>query len=245
MKKIILATTFFVLIQNISFSQTYTVVYEKEQKINLKGQLNQIKDPALKKKLESRSVVTSYELLHKNGASNFIKKEENENKKDEALELEGAQTKANVNVVTLGNSSKTSILYKDLANNIFLKSSNLMSKEFLVKDTLATYNWKKTKETKTIGNYVCQKATANQDGKEITAWYTPSIPIKDGPDEYYGLPGLIIQLTEGDTEYNALSVQETPDISITKPSQGKKITKAEYQKLRQDRMEAIKQQFKN
>ena len=229
MKKIILAITFFIFIQNILFSQTYTVVYEKEQRVNLKGQLSQIKD----------------ELLHKDGASNFIKKEANENKKDETLELVGAQTKANVNVVKIERNSKASILYKGLADGTYLRSSNLMGKEFLVKDTLTVYNWKKSKETKAIGNYVCQKATSIHDGKKITAWYSPSIPISDGPNEYYGLPGLIIQLTEGDTVYNALSVQETPDISITKPSKGKEISKANYQKLKEDRIEAIKQQFGN
>ena len=29
---------------------------------------------------------------------------------------------------------------------------------------------------------------------EITAWYTPQIPINQGPGEYWGLPGLILEI---------------------------------------------------
>src|SRR5690606_3312906 len=80
MRKILFITTFFIVAQNFLFAQTYTVTYEKEQKPNLKGQLSQIKDPVLRKQLESRVIVTSYQLLHKDGVSNFSVKQENEDK---------------------------------------------------------------------------------------------------------------------------------------------------------------------
>jgi len=227
------------------FAQEYTITYEKEQKPNLNGQLNQIKDPALIKQLESRVIVTSYELLHKDGASNFLVKVENNNPNDKTLSLENAQTRANINVVKVEGNKASSILYKDIENKMYLKSSNLMGKEFLVKDALPEYEWQFTDETKTIGNYVCKKATVKNNGEEITAWYTPSIPINDGPDEFFGLPGLIIQITDGNITYNALSVQETPNITIIKPNVGKEISKTTYQKLKKERIEAIKQQFQN
>lgn len=226
-------------------AQAYTVTYEKEQKPKLNGQLSQIKDPAIIKQLESRVIVTAYTLLHKDGTSNFLVPDQDNQERDKTLSLDNAQNKANVNVVKVGANPKTSVLYKDLSNKMFLKSSNLMGKEFLVKDTLTSYQWNLTDETKIIGNYVCKKAVATDKEKSITAWYTPSIPIMDGPDQYFGLPGLIIELTDGNITYNALKVQETPDITIIKPSTGKEITKATYLKLRKERIEAIKQQFQN
>jgi predicted GIY-YIG superfamily endonuclease len=33
----------------------------------------------------------------------------------------------------------------------------------------------------------------------ITAWYTPEIPINQGPENYWGLPGLILEVTDGKT----------------------------------------------
>lgn len=246
MKKIVLIPILALFIQNVLFAQNYTVVYEKEHKPDVGNQLDKITDPVLKKQLEAKLIkVNLYELLHKEEVSTFSMRQENENKTDETLELQGAQTKANVNVVKMGMGAGSEILYKDLPNRIYLKSTSLLSKDFLVKDTLPQYNWELSKETKTVGNYVCQKATAIHNNKVITAWYASSIPIGDGPDEYYGLPGLIIELIDDNSTYNVLSVQETPDISITKPSKGKEITKSNYQKLKQDRMEALKQQFKN
>lgn len=246
MRKIVLLTAVFMIAQHFLIAQTYTVTYEKEQKPELKGQLGLIKDPALRKQLESRIITTSYQLLHKDGVSNFVVKEETESKTDgETLALESAQTKANVRVVQVGANRNSSVVYKDVANKVYLRSSNLAGKGFLVKDKLVDYQWKLSEETKTVGNYVCKKATAVYNDKEITAWYAPSIPINDGPDEYYGLPGLIIELTDGSITYNALSVQETPDISIVKPGKGKEITKAAYQELKKERIEAIKQQFNN
>ncbi|SFB80670.1 GLPGLI family protein [Flagellimonas taeanensis] len=246
MRKIVLLTAVFMIAQNFLFAQTYTVTYEKEQKPDLGGQLGLIKDPALRKQLESRVITTPYQLLHKDGFSNFVVKEDTENEAgDQTLALESAQTKANVRVVKVGANKASSVVYKDMANKVYLKSSNLAGKGFLIKDTLEDYSWKLTEETKTVGNYVCKKAVTVDNGNEITAWYAPSIPINDGPDEYYGLPGLIIELTDGNITYNALSVQETPDISIVKPDKGKEITRAAYQELKKERIEAIKQQFNN
>ncbi len=33
----------------------------------------------------------------------------------------------------------------------------------------------------------------------VTAWYTLDIPISQGPGEYWGLPGLILEVSEGRT----------------------------------------------
>jgi GLPGLI family protein len=33
----------------------------------------------------------------------------------------------------------------------------------------------------------------------ITAWYTPEIPVNQGPENYWGLPGLILEINDGKT----------------------------------------------
>lgn len=236
----------FVFVQNILFSQAYTVLYEKTQKPDLDGQLDQIKDIALRRQLESRIIITPFELQHKDGTSNFsdVKEESgNKNNTDDPLKLENNHT--NINVIKVGDNSSSAISYKDISNKIYLKSANLMGKDFLIKDTLSFYDWQLSNETRIIGDYVCKKAISLHDNQEITAWYAPSIPINDGPDEYYGLPGLIMELSIGNTVFNALSIKETPDISIKKPSGGKEITKKEYEKMRNERMEALRQQYSN
>jgi GLPGLI family protein len=59
-------------------------------------------------------------------------------------------------------------------------------------ENLQMPQWKLTKDTLTISGYLCYKATAEVAGRMWEAWYTPQIPVNDGPWLLWGLPGLII-----------------------------------------------------
>ena len=67
---------------------------------------------------------------------------------------------------------------------------------------------------------------------EIEAWYTPQIPVSHGPAEFWGLPGLILELTQGNTVMLCSKVTINPkeEIIIEAPEKGKEITKVAYQK---------------
>lgn len=245
MKKIILVSLLMLVVQKKVVAQGYTIIYEKEVNQDGNNQLDKITDPAIRKQVEAQlRKVSMFELLHKENVSTFSKQEIDENKSDNSMSLQDEQS-SNIKVIDMTGEGKSAILYKDLSNKSYLKSTYLLGKAFLVKDMLPTYNWELLNETKTIGNYVCKKATTTYNSKEVIAWYASSIPLSDGPDEYYGLPGLIVELTDGGTSYNALSVKETSDISITKPSKGKKVTKAKYKQIVEDKTDALKQQYKN
>jgi hypothetical protein len=40
------------------------------------------------------------------------------------------------------------------------------------------------------------KATTSFAGRNYEAWFTPEIPISDGPYKFYGLPGLIFKICD-------------------------------------------------
>lgn len=57
--------------------------------------------------------------------------------------------------------------------------------------------WKISPEKMRIGGYETQKASTDFGGRTWTAWFTPDIPIQDGPYKFHGLPGLIVKIEDG------------------------------------------------
>ncbi len=73
---------------------------------------------------------------------------------------------------------------------------------------------------------------------EVEAWYTPQIPVSHGPGEYTGLPGLILEVSAGNTTMLCAKIVMNPKekIKIEAPIKGKEITKSEYQATIQGKM---------
>ncbi|MFH4968630.1 GLPGLI family protein [Gaetbulibacter sp. M240] len=65
---------------------------------------------------------------------------------------------------------------------------------------------------------------------EVIAWYTPQIPVGHGPLEYYGLPGLILEVSAGNTVMlcSKLIINPEDKDQIEAPDKGKEVTKEEY-----------------
>ena len=84
-------------------------------------------------------------------------------------------------------------------------------KTFTWKDQLPAFNWETDTATTNIKGYNCLKATASYKGRTYTAWYTPEIPIADGPWKFHGLPGLILKITDAKNEvkFEMRSIQKS------------------------------------
>jgi GLPGLI family protein len=77
---------------------------------------------------------------------------------------------------------------------------------------------------------------------EIEAWYTPQIPVAHGPAEYWGLPGLILEVSAGNTTMLCSKIVMNPEVKlkIEAPEKGKVITKAEYQVTVTEKMQEMR-----
>ncbi len=133
------------------------------------------------------------------------------------------------------------------------------------------WKWELLSETKKIGDYTCYKAQSvkrvteeeiaefkeNQkkqnDGKTVffsmsepkdkttTVWYTPDIPVSQGPADFWGLPGLILEANFDNTTLLCSKVILNPKnkTEIKKLKKGKKVTKAEYDKIINEQLEQM------
>ena len=75
----------------------------------------------------------------------------------------------------------------------------------------------------------------------VTAWYTPQIPINQGPAEYWGLPGLILEVSAGTTTILCSKIVMNPGEKeeIKRPSKGKEVTQKEYADTVKEKMEEM------
>jgi GLPGLI family protein len=79
----------------------------------------------------------------------------------------------------------------------------------------------------------------------VTAWYTPQIPVSTGPDTYYGLPGLILELNAGRTVMlcTEVAISTKEALEIEAPRKGEEVSRDEYNKIVKVKTEELKARF--
>ncbi|PQJ79282.1 GLPGLI family protein [Polaribacter porphyrae] len=158
--------------------------------------------------------------------------------------------------------------YKNVKEEKLVQAQEFYGKRFLIKDNLHKIDWTMGTETKKIGNYTCYKAKAFVPNKELSwysfswsdlrkkekkedeteesqenmtvveAWYTLQIPVAQGPAEFWGLPGLILEVSSGNTTLLCTEVVINPKekIEIEAPEKGTKTNKDDYVAIVQKKM---------
>lgn len=155
-----------------------------------------------------------------------------------------------LSIVMSGNSD---VLYRNTKAQSYVTQTEIMGKPFLVKDKLDIPEWKLEKETKNIGAYTCFKATYDREVTEssfssdsdtlvettklitTTAWYTPQIPVQHGPSDYWGLPGLVLEINDGSQSILCTKIVLNPEkeIVIDPPTKGKEVDQKTFDEIRE------------
>lgn len=89
----------------------------------------------------------------------------------------------------------TNVVYQDYRSHVITASKQIWEQQFLIRDSLRRLKWRITDEIRTIANYKCRKAvTRICDSVYVVAFYTDDIPVSGGPEQFGGLPGMILEL---------------------------------------------------
>lgn len=81
----------------------------------------------------------------------------------------------------------------------------------------------------------------------ITAWYSPEIPVNQGPENYWGLPGLILEVNDGQTTIlcSKIVLNSKEKVEIKPSTKGKEVTQKEYNEIVMKKMKEMREMFRN
>lgn len=163
--------------------------------------------------------------------------------------------------IMISNNGGFSVLYKNIKTQRYVKKQEHFGKKFLIQDEIPPLKWKHTKETKMIGKYLCLKATTIKitndydddlkkeikKEKTVVAWYTPEIPVSNGPEYYGGLSGLILELHEDKMHYVCHKIVMNPKakIEISAPTRGERINQKDYDAVMKNHQEKMLKSFQS
>lgn len=92
------------------------------------------------------------------------------------------------------------IIYKGFPEDKISYTLDIVNDQLRYEDD-KDLHWEVSSETKNISGYESQKATTKYRGREYIAWFTSDIPISEGPYKFHGLPGLILQIMDSESDY--------------------------------------------
>lgn len=120
----------------------------------------------------------------------------------------------------------------------------MLGKTYIVEDSIQTPKWKILNQLKDIAGHICMKAETEDPIKQqkVVAWFAQDIPGSAGPEQYFGLPGLILELdlNDGDVVVTASKIEMkdvSKELTANKKIKGKKIKTADYDKIIKDHIQ--------
>lgn len=231
MKKTLL-TALFVSICGMANAQALKVLYEvKNNNKTQLEQLEQIPDESLREHLKQQLLAPNYYELQTNGIESLYK--HSENYASSFDDIEEKQT-GNVKVMVVKNESSGA--YQNYKTKEYLEGITFFNKNFFIKDKTIDFSWKISNEEKKTGNFLCKKAVAMHNGKQIVAWFTDDFPVPAGPLDFNGLPGLILELDDDGDLFTAIKIEKLAKSTINKPlEKGKVISRKEFDKIQQEK----------
>lgn len=132
-------------------------------------------------------------------------------------------------------------LKRDFDKNVQYDGRTMLGKTYIVEDSLVAPKWRILNDLKEVAGHVCMKAFLQDTirKQKIVAWFAQDIPHNGGPEGFFGLPGMILEVdvNEGSMilsadliEMKKLTTELNPPVKL----KGKKIKQVDYDKIVKD-----------
>ena len=254
-----------ILITGSIFAQDFSgkATYRTHRKSSFKlDSTTMATNPGIQEQLEAQM----RKIFQKTFTLDFTKSE-SMYKEVQELDAPKVPSSNGVMVMISGSNGSTDVLYKNLSEKRVANKKELMGKVFLIKDNLVNYNWKLTGETKNIGNYTCYKAEFEIEEEDIqidmnngevkekkvtkkrilVAWYSPDVPISNGPGKYGGLPGLILEINDGNQTIVCSELVLNPKEAkeIKEPTKGKIVTRERFSEISLEKTKEMMDRYRS
>ena len=220
-------------------------------------------NPGIQEQMEAQM----RKMFQKTFTLDFTKSESMYKEEQELDAPKGPSANGGVMVMVMGGDGSSDILYKNILEKRMANKTDLMGKIFLIKDNLVSYDWELTGETKNIGNYTCYKAVYEKEEEDIqidmidgevkeekvtkkrtiVAWYTTDVPVSNGPNNYGGLPGLILEVNDGDLTIVCSEIILNPKEvkEIKEPIKGKIVTRKKFAEISLEKTKEMRNRYRS
>ena len=266
MKLLMLKTFMFsCLISGSMFAQDFSgrATYKTHRKSSFELDSTTIAaNPGIQEQMEAQM----RKMFQKTFTLDFTKSESMYKEEQELDAPKGPSANGGVMVMMMGGDGSSDILYKNISQNRMAHKTELMGKVFLIKDNLVAYDWELTGETKNIGIYTCYKAVYEREEESIeinmidgevkeekvtkkttlVAWYTTDVPVSNGPNNYGGLPGLILEVNDGDLTIVCSELVLNPKKvkEIIEPVKGKIVARKKFEDIAKEKTKEMMDRYK-
>jgi GLPGLI family protein len=124
------------------------------------------------------------------------------------------------------------VVFKVPTQSVEVVYDNIGTTKYYYQEPASLFTWTIAPTTATVAGYACQRATTTFGGRTWETWFTRAVPIADGPYKFYGLPALIVKVsdTRGHFVFELTKLRQlAPPVAITPPeASAKLITKADF-----------------
>lgn len=266
--KLLVLKTFMLscLISGSMFAQDFSgrATYKTHRKSSFKlDSTTMAANPGIQEQMEAQM----RKMFQKTFTLDFTKSESMYKEEQELDAPKGPSANGGAMLVVMNGNGSSDILYKNILEKRMANKTDLMGKIFLIKDNLVSYDWELTGETKNIGNYTCYKAAYEieeddiiidmidgelKEVKEtikrtIVAWYTPDVPVSNGPSNYGGLPGLILEVNDGNETIMCSEIVLNPKEvkEIKEPIKGKIVTRKKFAEISLEKTKEMMNRYRS